>query len=162
MSICIINVGYTGTGKTTWTKKKLQESPQQKFIYDPNGEYPEFGGKVNYDFEKFMKEATNKKDTLILYEEATIFFRHSSNNKEITNQLVRKRHTKNTYIFNFHAIHQVPLFIMDFCNYFVLRKTNDIDKNVWNKFNEFKGIYDAYKYVQESENRYDLVSLKMQ
>lgn len=64
--------------------------------------------------------------------------------------MVRKRHTNNLLIFNFHSLRAVPLYILDFVNYIYLRKTNDNPKLIENKFGEFPQIYNGYLSVIEN------------
>lgn len=157
---CVVIVGNTGTGKTTLLKKIIDNSQQLKFIYDVNNEYSCIGAKKEVSFKDFLMEATKKRNTLICFEEATIFFRHAKNSEEILNLLVRKRHTQNNIILNFHAIHQIPLFVFDFVNFLILKKTNDHEKNI-QKFLEREDFAEAYEDVKNSTNNFYFEILKL-
>jgi hypothetical protein len=155
MSKCIINVGGTGTGKTTYTKQTILNylPNMNKLIYDVNKEFMEYNGSVFMPIKDFLKIANNKTNTIIVYEEATIFFKHSNQSTDITEQLVRKRHTNNLFVFNFHSLRQVPLYILDFCNYIVIRNTTDNYDNIRKKFEDYTSIYEAFKNVQDESEK---------
>ena len=75
--------------------------------------------------------------------------------------MVRKRHTNNLLIFNFHALRQVPLFILDFANYIIIGKTNDLESRVAAKFADAPKIYNAWQDAQEDEDRYVKIHVKL-
>jgi len=155
MSKCIIIVGNTGTGKTTEAKKLLSSIQMKKYIYDVNNEYREYDKQAVFpNFKIFLSNAKMMRDTVIMFEEATIFLTHASSSESIRDMLVRKRHTNNIIIFNFHALRQVPLYLLDFCNYLIIGKTNDIPDKMRTKFDSFTDIVDAFNRVNESDNKY--------
>lgn len=158
MSKAIIVVGSTGTGKTTFVKEILSEVNTPLFIFDVNNEYKEFANK-NYnhsDFKKFTSDANTKTNHCVVYEEATIFFSHGGSTELIRSQLVRKRHTGNLFVFNFHALHQVPMYLLDFCDLMVIKKTKDNSKLIYDKFKYNENIINAYNAVKEDGNKYAL------
>ena len=162
MSKCIIIVGNTGTGKTTEARRLMRAvGSMEKYIYDVNNEYKDIRGAVFCEFKEFLAEAKHKENTCILFEEATIFFSHSNSTETIKNILVRKRHTNNLLIFNFHALRQVPLFILDFANYIIIGKTNDLESRVSAKFADAPKIYTAWQDAQEDEDRYVKIHVKL-
>ena len=158
MSKAIIIVGSTGTGKTTYVKNILSGISIPLFIFDVNNEYKDFSNK-NYnhsDFKKFTSDANMKTNHCIVYEEATIFFLHGGSTELIRSQLVRKRHTKNLFVFNFHALHQVPMYLLDFCDLMIIKKTKDNSKLIYDKFKYNENIINAYNEVREDNNKYAL------
>jgi Cdc6-like AAA superfamily ATPase len=156
MSKSIIIAGSTGTGKTTFVKNILKGVNIPLFIYDVNNEYSEFPNtnKNNFDFKKFTIDANTKISTCIVYEEATIFFSHGGSTEHVRSQLVRKRHTKNLFVFNFHALHQVPMYLLDFCDLLVIKKTKDNSKLIFDKFKYNENIIEAYQAIKEDSNKY--------
>jgi hypothetical protein len=125
MSFAII--GAQGHGKTTSVKEILRKTPHRKFIFDVNREYTEFKNSASgiLDPDEFTEKATTLNNSVIVFEEATIFFGKGSKNKNIRNLLVRKRHTNNLIIFVFHNVRSVPMEIMSLCDFLILHKTKD-------------------------------------
>lgn len=159
--ITIVNVGKKKTGKTTLTKGILNSFPGDKFIYDINNEYKEYGSSAVFPkWQTFLEQAVKKKKTCIVFEEAFIFLKHQSSTEEISELLVRNRHTENLIILNFHAIRQVPLFIWEFVNYLNLKKTNDKQKWMETNYRD-TDILAAYNSVKASENPFELVTLNI-
>lgn len=159
----ILNVGFTGTGKTQETIALCNKVNLQKIIYDPNSEYK---GKVNnaifiqsgsgvafteYCFKNFAKKDASK---CIVFEEATTIFEHKNKNELIMDLLVKKRHHNNLLIFNFHSLRGVPLYILDYTSEIILRYTNDSLDFVQKKFGDyFKGsIVEGFEWIQENPN----------
>lgn len=123
-SFCII--GMTGTGKTTEAKKLLQSfAISDKLIYDINGEYSEYSQGKLLSIQEFIKKASSVNNSIILFEESTIFFSNRGRSEEVIDILVRKRHTNNIPIFIFHSIRSVPKYILELIDYFYIKKTND-------------------------------------
>ena len=156
MSKCIINVGMTGSGKTTVTKKILSQIEIPIYIFDVNREYSEFKNlNTNHDnFNNFVAMANTRIKSCVIYEEATIFFSHSGCTENIKSQLVRKRHTGNLFVFNFHSMRQVPLFLLDFCDLLILGQTNDTGKLIMDKFKYNENIINAFEELKAENNIY--------
>jgi hypothetical protein len=153
MSKVILNVGRTGSGKTTNVKQIIKEAEGMPlYLYDVNNEYGIYKGNTLPKFNEFLQVAKTKTNTLIVFEEATIFFSHKNQAEEITEMLVRKRHTKNLIVFNFHSLRQVPLYIIDFVNILILHTTNDNPKHIISKFEKYEQIFDAYNSIYEENN----------
>lgn len=129
----ILNIGMTGTGKTTEAKKQLAIfADRPKLIYDVNGEYTK-GAKLPTmeDFMKACKKATN---SVLLFEEATMFFSARGRSADMVDLLVRKRHTNNVIIMNFHSFRTIPTYIIEMIDYMYIKRTNDTEKRVRDKF----------------------------
>jgi hypothetical protein len=127
-----------------------------------NNEYKEYAPSniSGIEFKKFLALSKDKKNTCIVFEEATIFFSHAGSSEDIKNLLVRKRHTNNLIILNFHALRQVPLYILDFTNYMNLLNTNDNPATIEKKFGDFPEIIDAYRDLQEENIKYNKKVIK--
>lgn len=157
-------VGSTGTGKTTFVKKLLTKSTCRKFIYDINKEYTEFKNEYVFssDFSNFSDVTETKRNCIIVYEEATIFFSNKGSDKLTTGQLVRKRHTNNILVFVFHSLRTVPLHIFDLIDFLVLHKTGDNIKLIERKFDGNEKVLNSFFEVQQSKNKYEekIISLR--
>ena len=165
----ILNIGAKGTGKTTRTVKLILPFLKQDFkkiyIFDVNAEYynlfsqnknvfclQEFGDMINIC-------NSDEKNNLFIFEEASIFFSHSQQ-KNIVDFLVKQRHKNNDFIFNFHSLRIMPLYILDFSDFLMLGKTKDI----FNFVNEkFKGtnIPDAFVKVQKNNSNFHYTIIKI-
>jgi hypothetical protein len=152
VSKVIINVGARGTGKTTRTKKiRASLTARSSFIHDINNEYD-----TNFYLSEndFLQKANQLKGHLIIFEEASIFFRQGKNGRLLTELLVRSRHTENFIILNFHSLRAIPVYIFDFCDYILLGKTTENPKNVIEKFKDYPEIIEAYEKVNNNANIY--------
>lgn len=130
MPYTILNVGRPKAGKTTMTKKILngyvKDGRKKDFcIYDVNNEYAEFHDEPFLTYEDWIESIKDVKNKIILVEEATIFFSTRSSDKILKELLVRRRHTNNVIILNFHSINDIPKYIFNLTNYVILFKTND-------------------------------------
>lgn len=146
-------VGQTGSGKTTFVKNTLATlGNAPKFIYDVNAEY--YTKKNLPDFEKFLQIVNTKENSVIVFEEATIFLNNRSANSEIIRMLVRKRHANNFIILVFHSLRSVPVYITDLINYLVLFKTNDRATLVEQKFKNDDRILSLYNAVSKARDKH--------
>lgn len=157
MSKCIIIAGGTGTGKTTLAKTLINKRTKNILIYDVNNEY----GYPYTDMVSFLNKAKRVKNHVILFEEATIFFSTSGGEKNVREIMVRKRHTNNILIFNFHSLSQIPLYILMFCDYLFIKKSNDQISQIERKFKGNANIFKAYAEVYNSPDKYTTKCLKL-
>lgn len=149
----ILIVGQRGSGKTTLAKKLVsQVHPDALLINDPSGQYQDVYQKPSLDFEDFTDLCTKVTDSVILYEEATIFVGHSRN-PDVVNFCVRSRHTKNTIYFVFHSLRTVPRYIFDLSNRVILFKTKDTEKLVLENFDDEK-LLEVFNRVNASPDKY--------
>lgn len=147
-----IIVGGTGRGKTTFVKKMLSQVDKSRIeIYDVNNEYKEFYDKDFTDFETFMNRVKDLKNKIVVFEEATIFFNNRGCDKILTDMLVRKRHTNNYVVLNFHSIRAIPKYVYDLVNYVTIFKTNDSLKKVEESF-DLEIFTNTFKEVKDSQN----------
>lgn len=151
----IINVGMTGTGKTTRVFNILDKlDKKQKFIYDINREYEKYNSIKELpslpDFENLITKVRN---SVVVVEEATIFFPNRGYSNKMVDALVRKRHTNNFFILNFHSINDIPIYISKLSDYILLSKTFDTENVVLKKFNR-QVVVNAFSEVKNHPSRY--------
>ncbi len=160
--ITIVNCAKKKHGKTTLTKGILNTFSGEKLIYDVNDEYKEFGGAAIFPrpFSKFLDLAVTKKNTCIVFEEASIFFSHQGSVEEIKELLVRNRHTKNLIILNFHSINKIPIYVWDQTTYLILGKTNDKPKWVEREYKD-TDLLEAFQYLQNVSDPFEKVTLNI-
>lgn len=155
--IATICIGRRGCGKTTMSKKLLDERPANMpvIIYDINNEYSTYYTEPFLEFPVFLQKVSDEKirKTYILIEEATIFFSTRSRFEEMMNVLVRARHTGNIIQLNFHSFSSVPKNIYHLLDYVVVFKTNDSEKDVTDRFDNPE-ILQAYKDGITSKDKY--------
>lgn len=139
----ILIIGMTGQGKSKMTFKLIRNS-NPCLVYDVNNEYglhpknPDWSLNLptdlrqprcryagdNMNMSDFMGLVRNRKNTNVVFEEATGFF--SGNvGKDLIQMAINKRHTGNNYIFLFHSLRSVPPKLLDFANIIILFKTGD-------------------------------------
>lgn len=160
-SICI---GKRGCGKTTISKKLLENRPKNMpcIIYDINNEYKLYYPADFVEFDIFLNMIAdeNVRHTYILIEEATIFFSTHSRFEEMMNVLVRARHTGNIIQLNFHSFSSVPKNIYHLLDYVIVFKTNDTLKNVEDRFDK-PDIIQAFKDAQSSDDKHFNRTIKL-
>jgi hypothetical protein len=134
----IVVIGRPQQGKTPYCKKFIQGV--NCIVFDPNNEYKDLPlykqglkrSRYFGDHVKFLDICFSLKNTFCIFEEATGFL--SFNTPIILQRLiVNKAHTHNYYVFIFHRIGSVPSFLRDLTDYYVLFKTTDRVKNVYEK-----------------------------
>lgn len=140
-------VGFTGVGKT-FTVKELIKKVKNPVIFDVNNEYgyPQYYGKNLPKIDDWLGHVnTNVRDSVVVIDEATIFFNMKNASQKLTEMLVRKRHTGNTYFLNFHFLSSVPNHILAFANAMILFQTGERQDLVEKKY---KGSEIYYQYLQ--------------
>jgi hypothetical protein len=167
-----IVIGKPGSGKSEWVKELIRT--RRSFVFDvqneygqrtkykgqqplgfsdnPNAErarYVPKSARLREDVEKFMEMCRHKRDTNVVFEEATIFFEGRTG--ELTKTLIINRiHTGNVYYFVFHSIASVPPRIMQMASFVVLFATLDEDTQVGQKYSR---LFVPYKELQESAGK---------
>lgn len=128
-----IIVGATGSGKSTLTKRLIAPVDVNRlFVYDVNAEY--FPDEILPDIDDFLLQVKGVRESVIVFEEATVFFSNRGSNKMMRKLLVGKRHSHNTIILLFHSIRAIPYYISDLVSYIFVFHTNDEEKIVAEKF----------------------------
>lgn len=151
MNDLIIIIGGTNQGKSYFAKEMLKDVRIPCFVYDVQNCYGDSSTKTGDlvlnlpigttekrcrwygEPAEFIAHAIRRRNSVILVEEATVFF--EGRTTELTKRLIiDKHHHKNTIIFMFHSISAVPPRIMQICDKVVLFKTGDEEKEVSRKY----------------------------
>lgn len=152
-----IIVGATGHGKSTFVKDMVSAVPDSRlYVYDVNREYFPDEEKELEDIGDFSQRLLPLKESVFIFEEATIFFSNRGSDKNIRNILVRKRHNRNNVFLIFHSIRSIPFYIYDLCNYVIVFHTNDEADLVADKH---PLLLDAYRKVHNIKYEYEIVKL---
>lgn len=150
MKLYII-IGAPGQGKSEFVKQAIQG--RRCFVFDIQNEY---GSRTKYkgqrplllsdnpnaerarytghDLEQFQQMCLRKRDSILVFEEATMFF-EGRTGKTTRQIMISRKHTGNAIMFLFHSINSVPPRIMEISEYVVLFKTNDQEHTVRYKYN---------------------------
>lgn len=143
-------MGAPGMGKSPFAQKMIEG--RRCFVFDINNEYgtkTKYAGQtpinlstnvrdvrsryVGWDVKQFSELAMQKLNTVILFEEATAFFRGKQ--AQLTSRImIGRRHTKNVLVFLFHSINRVPPELMEMADIAVLFPTNDQPKTISRKY----------------------------
>jgi len=166
-SFCMCVAGKQHTGKTTFVEQnivipfiKKNNSLENIFIFDIQGDWRNYYKQPLTDFVTFSKMVSNKTNSLIIFEEASIFFKHNSSNDIITKMLVDLYHKGNIIILNFHSLRKIPLYIADLTTYFTIFKTDDTADFVEKKFLNPKLTQAVIQVAENTDNHYHLTITK--
>lgn len=130
---CVLLIGEMGCGKTPYAKQLAESNDQHRLVADVRKEYP-----ITYqrrfvdteeDYEDFMHEAENVRDTNIIIEEATAFF-NGYNDKKLLKFVTGIQHNHCIGIFCFHSIKKTPQTLIDLAQYIVLWDTGEAAKKI--------------------------------
>jgi hypothetical protein len=143
-------IGGAKQGKTPFIKDYCKES--NVLIFDVQNEYGQntkYKGQTPYmlstdnkltrsrvtdlDVNKFIELCMSKRNTVCVFEEATMFFQGMTGDT-MRKLIFSKAHTGNVYLLVFHSINSVPPRIMEATDYVILFKTNDEIKTVERKY----------------------------
>lgn len=174
-------VGMTGTGKSTEVKNILSRSRGHKqYIFDIQREYGSGGtyfdwdgtnkpflcknqykGKIDPEGVEFSETVVKLKNSVIVFEEATIFLSYGRN-ADVKQMLVSRRHDNNLIILCFHALHMIPKYVRSMIDFLVLKPTGDSPKQVADLLMHVDA-YDKYEELQQERktNRFATKRIKM-
>lgn len=152
-------VGMKGTGKTTEVKKIITRLNAPRYVYDVNAEYSK---NPLPDFETFAEKMRTKTNSVIVFEEAAIFFSNRGTFKALREIMIRTRHTNNFVIFVFHSLRQIPIDIFEGLNMIALKKTNDREDLLKSKYKDNPFIIPAWNSVMQDPDRFKTINLMIQ
>jgi len=152
---CILVIGMTGQGKSYFVKEYIKN--RRCYVNDVQNEYSDLSTNpmaerardCSMNEENFIKTCEKKRNTILVFEEATGFF-EGKTSKEMRRIILSKRHTGNVVILCFHSISAVPPRMMQFTNFVILYKTNDEEYQVLKKY---PSLYPHFMEVKKLPNR---------
>lgn len=119
-------------------------------VYDINREWGVGGALPSMD--AFLKSAIQARDRLIVFEEATMFFDPTrGRSEELREMLVRRRHTGNALVLLFHALADIPLYVMRMLDVLILYKTQDSPDDL-RRIRHLQPVMDLYGSVDAAPN----------
>lgn len=158
-------IGAPGMGKSPYAQSMIQG--RRCFVFDVNNEYgsrTKYPGQtainlstnknadrsrfIGWDIKTFLDIALTKKNTVIVMEEATAFFR--GRQSQLTSRLIiGRKHTGNVLLFLFHSINRVPPELMEMTEWVILLKTNDEPRRVSAKYEALLEPYRRLKSMPD-------------
>jgi len=150
-----IVTGEQGRGKTTQAYNLIENfSKKDLYAYDVHGHYFEKYKSLSKikgrpPMEIFLEIVSKVKNSVIVFEEATIFFSNKGRSDIIIELLVNNYHSKNIIIFLFHSLRSVPVEIMDFVQFIQMYHSNDRATLIKNKFKDDYDLLEVYNDVYE-------------
>lgn len=131
--IITLVIGQRRVGKTTKIKELISKFNTDKYIYDVRNEYYSGGFLMTIDdFIDMVKDVTN---SVIVFEEATIFFRGRAN-KNMIDILTGASHNRNAIFLVFHSFRAIPVDILELVDYIVYSKTKDRQTLIYDKYKD--------------------------
>lgn len=148
----ILIIGMRGEGKSTMAKKLIRKSGKIPLIYDVQHEHENGIPAETITIKEFIQKASEAMDSVIVFEEATIFFNNKGggSDENMRRILIGSRHRRNTIILLFHSIRSVPAEIMDFISYYILFKTADRLSLIRKKYEESQ-LLDDFLLLQDAK-----------
>lgn len=151
-------IGRKKSGKTSLTSHLINRFERPNiFIYDINNEYTrkfgvrnDYKGEINPD--SFLGHMKSKKNSLIVFEEATTYLSTKGREKDLLDLIYRSRHTNNVTILIFHSLADFPRYIFSGTDYIALFKTNDFSQTLDSKFRSNERFMTYYDRVKMNPN----------
>lgn len=148
MSNLILVIGGTSSGKSPFVKSFIRGKNCLVFDYQNeygimnkygqknidvlNEDYTQNRSKIFCEASEFLSIIKTKRNTNIVWEEATGFFAGRIG-KDLVQLILSKAHTGNNFIFIFHSVQRIPKAIIEFANVVVLFRTGDQFEDVKKK-----------------------------
>lgn len=163
MSLLIGLVGKKHTGKTTYAVKCIKSFPLKHIFVNDKQHDPIFAREKTIskfygpsdDYIKLINKYAYKNARCgFILEEAATFLQHGNNNPRVTDPLLSARHHANIYICNFHALQQIPEYIMFYLDYIVVKKSAGQPSAIRKKFENYPEVIEAWYKVNASSDRF--------
>jgi len=158
MSLCIVNVADTERGKTTRAIEIAKGLKLNNIIV--NDKQHEYKYRIEKSITKYYGSnegyisLLNKYDvkgakTAFIIEEAASLLPHGGQNSAVTTPILSKRFNGNVYILNFHALQQVPEYIMHYVDLFVIGYCAGNTPALKRKYMNYPHILEAWQKMQK-------------
>lgn len=145
MSKVNLIVGSRGAGKSTFNKERIKGYPRDRLhIHDIQREY--FPDEPLIPVANFLEGVNTKRNSFILFEEATIFFPNRGYDKKMVELLVSARHRGNIIHLVYHSISAIPEYIYNLADYMILFRTKDKRYKIESMFEEILPHYLNLKF----------------
>lgn len=147
-------VGETARGKSSEAVRLVNNfSNKDLYVYDHQGQWKNFSRlkiKGVPTMDKFVEIVTGVVNSVIVFEEATVFFKNNKGRMDrIVNLLISNHHKQNVVIFLFHSLRSVPVDIMDYVQFIRIYHTNDRATLIKSKFKDDPDLLKVFLDVQK-------------
>jgi hypothetical protein len=146
--------GSKGRGKTTFSTKVLINSINKglkAIVYDVRRDYLEYYKKPFLKKNDFMiKEIIPAKKSVILLEEATIFFPNTNKDNILYDKIIGMRYDENDIILVYHSLRSIPSYILEQADYLTLFKTSDNLQYINTKFRGNLDVLNTFESVEKN------------
>lgn len=162
----VIEVGDFGTGKTTLLKQKFLISKMQKRAYALVKK--DLNIPCENNFKTFLDDVVNLTNTICVVDEASTAIpreQPDATKREFDRKLltwfVNARKYNNVIVLVFHALEEVPKWLIKYCDYFLRFKTNDLLQYQMQRFRSFPNLYQSLIDIPTMPNFvYDEIKLR--
>ena len=151
----LVIVGCQGSGKTFLAKRivnELKKKGLKSAGIDPNQEYS-----VNFLINP-KNDIPEQSNCVYIFEDATGYFSNSTGKNSLLYLITRRRHLNNSFIFIFHSIRSVPLYISDFVTHYALFRLTDRKDILIEKLNSLNVNVDAEQLLMLEHRKFVFVS----
>lgn len=161
MSLIIVQVGETGSGKTRNTKMIFDWFPKKEwYVLDPKKQFLDDNRFKQINPRSDLKIVLPQiYDSVVCIDEAAIRFPLAATNPEIVEMLLSCRHNYTITILNFHAFQQVPIYIRNYINIICVGRTNDDIKQAGKFGKRSQKVYEAMQAVENSNDDHPWVTI---
>ena len=160
--LVVIQAGGTGSGKTTNTKKIISSFTGKKviYVYDIDAEYTDFYRQPYEPLNKFFDRVVKLKNSVVVFEEAALFFEHGRADTDLKEMIICARRRGNIIIFNFHQLRQIPIYILAYSNFLLIKKTTSDSVKRFKEM-EMMEIVNAHEQVKYSKDYYETATVNL-
>lgn len=151
MSKVFILIGCEGSGKTFCAKTICKGvHPGALFVFDVNNEWQkEYPYPFDRNMDNFLDKVDRSERSVSVYEDATSFFSRRGRDERLIQIVTARRHTKNTFIFLFHAFADVPDYILRKATDVIIFRTYDSPQWMYDNYKKNPVFLEAWQKVQD-------------
>lgn len=171
MAISIV-VGDFGAGKSSMLKTRfLNRSKKEKLVYAlMKKDMPDYP--YESDFRTYVKKSVRMANSLFVIDEASTCMPteqpdvHKKGeagifNRNLLEWFLNARKCNNMVFIVYHAIEEIPKWLVKYCDYFIRFRTNDMLQYQINRFRSFPNIVKSLKEIPTMENfEYDEIKIR--
>lgn len=163
----ILLAGEMGSGKTTLSKEYISRTKRHNNVFALLKQDFPANVPVYTNFEKYISDAVKKSNEIFVCDEAyTVLPKNEPNPKNAHEHrllvfLVNSRKLNNLTLWNFHALNQIPLWLLNYSSLLVRFKTKDLLQYQITRFGSFPTVVKSLTDFPEiPQYEYDEIKLR--